>query len=272
MPDRPEDAYPFLLLYYAFAIASGISLLLFSLELAECTDMRIIYSVIAALSFTIVVTCIPGLAISEARSIGYSVTRVAGDLYWITKTGVILPLVASISVLIYCIKANKGNDRAKKAWIVLASVIPPIAGVFLSMHLMSRGHEINAAFFLSIGTTIMTGILIYTEDEHRLFKLTSFFHSAPHSENSENKPPAHAAKGCLMDKIFIDDDINLKRIERDFGDLVVREAVVRCEGNQSAAARMLGIDRSTVNRRLKRAELTENSQKSDDGGSLAASD
>ena len=233
----PGNAFSLLLLYYCCALTACASLLVFTLQVKEVRNRYIDIAVALTFSLAMMVTSVPGMAIDNAVSIGYSITREPGAFYPIIQVFLLGGCLTIIGVIVSCIRDKRKEVRNKG--MVLATSISPLAlSVIAVIVAMQIGAKINAAIFISLTTSFMMLVLIAAESHYGLFKLLCFIPKTQESRQLKT-----------VTDLLNDPSLSLKEAEAAFSALMVERAVARSEGNLSEAARMLKVSRSTIHRK-----------------------
>ena len=239
---RPYEATPWLTLYYLFAVASCILLLGLSLETSGYLSPRKGQALLAVGGLCALVLIIPGAAIAGVDSIGYSITRVPGPLYWVLPLSIVSTLLGSLAVLGYSYRRNPDPVRRRRALVLLIANVPMVTMVVIVTLLMQLGFRINAVVFVSFCINILLVVLLYTEKQARLFNFLAMIPATREHRISDN----------LSQLLFNRPSLSLKDAQQAFERELVNGAMERCGGNKTQAADLLGISRATLSRKLKR--------------------
>lgn len=226
---------------YVFIILTATSLLGLSLSISnakESTPRNVALVATACGGIGLIVGS--DYAISGAQSIGYSITRVASQGYWIFQAQIAATFLAAAGVLAYNIKKHENSLNRRHSLALLIGVTPLMFTALLIGTLMSLGYRINAAIFGSISTNIFLAVLLYTHNASRLFNFLS------HIPTTEE----HTAIKKLRGMLFGVGGMPLKEIRFMFEREAAMARVLACNGNKSEAARQLGISRATLLRKL----------------------
>ncbi len=103
-----------------------------------------------------------------------SITRIAGEHYFIFQIYMVSALVLSISILIWNSLFKKDKYVKRTCFIALLAFTPFILLFLLLMLLMQLGYHINMAGFLSLTICIMLFVFITLSDKHKLFTMMKF--------------------------------------------------------------------------------------------------
>lgn len=227
--------------YYACAISSRIALLWLALRIGSYSNtiwktVIIGFTIICALTLFI-----PNAGLAGAQSISYSITRIAGPYYWILQVGLTLPLTMCFCMLAYCAIRHR-NDGARRRALVLAIGIAPMFIAVISVAiLMQCGIPMNASIIIAVAVNLLMAVLLYTENKEGLFRFLSF---VPYTEERRfiNRLRNLTIRETLP---------SLYEFRSSAEQALAQRALNNCQGNKSAAARLLKISRPTFLRKLK---------------------
>lgn len=192
---------------------------------------------------------------------GFSVTKIPGDSYWIFQTYLLAGLTFSISLLVAGKKNLPDNVQRQRCLVLLLSTIPAASVAALVVVLQAMGIEATSTLFQSLGFTAMLGMMVYAEENSRLFKLLTFIPFT--RERKLHKSILDQITNCIAinDDPATQQSINLKRMMKEFEGLVVEHVIDYYDGNQKLAASALGVSEATISRRAraasKQAEVRE---------------
>ena len=189
--------------------------------------------------------------IAGAEPSSYSITRIAGDYYFIFPLYVMAGLIFTIALLFRGLKKADSNISRQRCLVILISTATPVVMTFIVFALMAMGVAIYGAIFLSLSLTVMLALMVYAEEKTRLFRLLTF---VPYSR--ERKFHSELLTR-VTNFIAIDDDpsqqqpLQLKQMMRDFEGAVVEHVLGYYGGNQKKAATALGVSEATLSRRAR---------------------
>lgn len=109
------------------------------------------------------------LFVKSFEFIGYSYTRVPGDLYWITQLYFPLYVFTSLYLLINSSRNKENTVNSKKAGLLLLSLSPIMFMGIVVIIFMNMGIQINASIIFPLLTTFFIITLMHTETEESLF-------------------------------------------------------------------------------------------------------
>ena len=244
---HPEDGWLVLTAYYVFVELTFFSLLALSLDSVNKLSTPIKYFLFLCLVIFLIPLLIPGAALVGVKSIGYSVTRVAGPYYVIVQLGILFPLLSCIAVLLFF--SFFGDKYVKgKAVTLLLSCSPIFFSAIVVMSFMQAGYSVNGAGVVSLGITMAMFLLLLNErkqplfhfiDRRYIFQLTRFL---PQSDD-------HRFTKKMM-ALVADPSIGLAKGRELIEQEMIREALVVAQGSKTKAADLLGVSRQTLVRRL----------------------
>jgi len=181
---------------------------------------------------------------------GYSLTRVAGDQYWLFSAYLIAGLVLAVGMLIRGMLYADSNMARQKCLVVLLSAATPMLTAVTVVVLMALGYQVNGAIYMSLALSVMLGLLVFAEERTRLFRLLTIM---PYTrENRLHKQLLTRITDC----VGISDDpdqpsINLKGMMKELENSVVEHVLGYYGGNQKKAASALGVSEATLSRRAR---------------------
>lgn len=246
-----NDNEPILLVviqaYYAAAVISAAALFNLSMHIIKRSGPFV--AIVSILSLMIaMLTFIPGVIIGGVESIGYSVTRIPGEYFPILQTYLIMTLLCSSGILFF--GAVKSDNRVinKRSLIMLISVTPLIFFTVTLTIALSFGFKFNGTVILSAMTSLMLIILIYSEKQYRLFKFLSY---VPYTPEHELRTRAGKLVNQAIENLFDrNSNIELKDIRSEFETTLIQLAIESTGGNKTRAAKILGIGKATLHRKI----------------------
>lgn len=229
--------------YHAFLPLAGACFLKVSLEIIGVRFNPAVERLFAASLLLLLAPLIGDHYITGYTSIGYSVTRTAGEHYWIMQILLISSYVLPSFFLAYGAWAQK---EARSKTLFYAS-LPMVIVMVLTVLLMKAGFKINASGFFSAGTTFFVAVIIYTESKDNRFAILSHLPWKPEFKFkhellkilSEAKDLDEAQK-ITADKLI---EYHLERLEPTIPDQKDRDLAV---------ANILGKHPRTIRRRTGR--------------------
>ncbi len=179
------------------------------------------------------------LIITGARSIGYTVTRIPGDFYFLAQAYGIAMIFASVGVCIYGYKAAKYHYAKIQCMYLVVAVFAMCFPIFIAILAMAAGIEITAAVILPIGISFFLLIITYALNSDGIYDIrvwilgTVMFrlHTSLHREFMLFKDGKEMSAK--------------ERKERNEKRFLI-EALIRTDGNQGQAAKNLSISPSSM--------------------------
>ena len=115
------------------------------------------------------------------------------------------------------------------------------------------GAKINGAVIISLMTSLMLVILIYTEKRYRLFKFLSY---VPYTREHELRTRANRLVEQMIDDLFNGESaVNFKDIRSEFETTLIEIAIESTGGNKTHAAKILGIGKATLHRKIEGLQI-----------------
>jgi len=181
---------------------------------------------------------------------GYTLTRMAGDSYWLFQLYLVTGLILAVALLLSGIFKSKSNVVRQKCLVVLVSALAPVMMAIGVVAMMAFDISINGAIFMSLTLSLMLGLMVYAEEKTRLFHLLTIM---PYTrERRLHKQLLSKITDCVS----ISDDanqqaLNLKQMMRELEGSVVEHVLGYYDGNQKKTACALGVSEATVSRRTR---------------------
>lgn len=204
-----------------------------------------------ALAVLILATIFSRSVIAGVEPMNYSLTRLAGENYWLFQIYALSGLVFAVGLLVRGLRKITSNIGRQRCLVVLLSASAPILMTMAVIVLMALGININGAIFMSLALTFMLAMMVYAEEKTRLFRLLTF---VPYSrERRFHKKLLQQITQCIS----ISDDPNqqqslqLKEMMKEFEGSVVEHVLTYYDGNQKKTASALGVSEATVSRRAR---------------------
>ncbi len=179
------------------------------------------------------------LFVSGVESIGYTITRVPGEYYYVFQIYALVMLFSSIGVCIYGY-FSAGNHYSKiQCTYVILSVVMMSTPIFLAMAAMSLGMRVNAAVILPIGVSLFLIILTYALNAKGIYNLRVWI---PGTQMFKLYLSLHKEFMIYPDGTNLTAKERNQRNEKRF----LIEALIKADGNQGQAARNLNISQSSM--------------------------
>lgn len=237
-----ESGATFLVMaYYIFGLFSILSVLGITLSIVKGTfPFRILSAIGLVLSVFI---AIPGLAIEGTQSIGYSYTRIEGPYYFVIQLALIIPFSTSIALLSHGALLSKSKEIRSKCSVLLICLAPSFVSLLAIIGLMQLGFQINATVVISFTINILLFGLLYLEGKYHIYGLLSVFPGTKYNDSAR-----------ILTQALFDPHMPLEKAKELMDIEKTRYTLELTKGNQSEAARILGVSRPTICRRIKLIE------------------
>ena len=153
----------------------------------------------------------------------------------------------AITLLVLGAIRHNSHISRRRCFVIFLSILPTVFTAFIIMGLMGLGYQVNASVFLSLSIVLFLAALIYTESRSSLFNL---LRKIPYTwEHRQYKETYQVLSEILLDT-YLESHIELKERLKVLEEHIVKISIDRTGGNQSQAAKRLGLSRSTINRRV----------------------
>ena len=248
----PSMLFGILQTYYAAAAFSAAALFYLSLHTTKRNILYAQASFVVASIFSILMF-IPEILLSGYESIGYSITRVPGTFFPLFQFYLIATLLASIGILLSGAINSKNRMVSKRSLLLLISVLPLVFFTVIITLTLSFGIKINGTVILSLMTSLMLVILIYCERQYRLFKFLSYI---PYTHEHELRTRASRLVDQMIDDLFSSESpVKFKDIRSEFEATLIQLAIESTGGNKTHAAKILGIGKATLHRKIEGLQI-----------------
>lgn len=242
-----QHALTLMRMYYVAAVFTAAAFLCLPLYLSKTHPFihLSIYSIGGVLGFF---TLFSNEAITGVQLTSYSITRVAGDSYWVLQSFIILASLIGLLLLTYIAINSKQLITRQRSTIILFCTAPFVITALLIITLMAFNYNLNATMILSALTTFMVGLLIYTESKYKLFMFLSYI---PYTREHGIRAEA----GKLINQAILDlfderKKLPLKEMRSEFETALIKLAIESTGGNKTHAAKVLGIGKATLHRKI----------------------
>ncbi len=230
--------------YYLFILATFLLMAAYPFAITEKLSKTVCFVLGGAFTLAAVVTVIPNLAIAGVKSIGYSVTRVQGPYYGIIVLTLLGSLLTAMIGLVWVTCRSKEHFVQRRAYVFLLAVAPLIltaTGIIISM---LCGVKVNGSMYISVSVCVTLWVLVYTEQKEHLYRFISL---VPYSREYKFFRE--------MSLILGNPEDGLKKAKVLFEEELLKQAMMYSKDNKTQAAKILGVSRQTVNRKMKTAKL-----------------
>lgn len=234
-----SSSLPFLKTYYFLLVLTFTGYFLQTLETAKYLNkltLRIVGTLFSVVTLSIYW---PDFAIVGVKSLGYSLTREPGSGYWVVQLGLLLPLVLSFLIGYFSWQRNNDQLLRRKSLSLLIAGLPIIVSIFAIVLLMAVGIKVNATGIFSLFVCASLWFLIYIETRENQYKFMYWLPKSPQKEFMKS----------FAEQIS-NPSGNMKEITRLVEAEIIRETLLRTDGNRQKAADLLGISITTLGRKI----------------------
>lgn len=252
-----EAESAFLRLYYVATAYAILYMLLHGIAISKVSS-KLITSVLIAVSTALsVLILFTDLIIAGQYSIGYTMTAVKGQYYWLFASYILILLSCNFVVLVYGQSAAKSRLDSVRCVHSLIALTPIMLVFIMAIIFKIADVGINATGLVPIATAIFLAVVLKTEAKHKLSDLRRVM---PLSME-------RATSNQFMD--LLDEYINNTNQDNAYKTLqagIEREIIVyslkKCDNNVSHATKMMGLkNRSTLYSMMSRLSIDMNELK-----------
>ncbi|MFL0802469.1 MAG: hypothetical protein K6L81_02040 [Agarilytica sp.] len=233
-----------LIAYYFALITAAFAMLGLSLSSVGRLSLLVVRSLLFTWACLGVAMFFPGFVVADVESINYSLTRVPGPGYIIGPLAFLVPNLIAFCILIYGIVFRAGHKRARCVLLLLA-LLPLIMTLVIVSTLMANGVPINMTIYFSFASIVSVGVLVSADGKFYGFSLLSTIKGTREHEFAK-----------IVNKAY-DEYLPLDKATHLFEYAVVLRALAQFHGDEQEACRVLGISRSTLQRKIKRGKDAE---------------
>ena len=190
--------------------------------------------------------------IAGTRLISYSVTKVPGDYYWVIQAFILLNVIPGLIIL--GINAFKSPDQIvrQKSTVTLIAAAPMGIFTISIMAAMAYGYSINATVVQPLLSSLLLVILVLTEAKYHLFRFLSYI---PLTPEYKVRTRAQTMVNQAISELYTNHKLALKDLRSEFETALIELAIQSTNGNKTHAARVLGIGKATLHRKIERLDI-----------------
>jgi len=232
----------FFRLYYVATVYVILYILLHGLSVSKLENTFKTTSLIIVSTGLSVLILFTDIIIAGQYSIGYSMTAVKGELYWLFAAYLFIILTCSSVALIYGYSRAKSKLDSVRCIHSLLALTPIIFVFVLATILKLTGASINATGLVPIATAIFLAIVLRTESKHKLSDLRRLMPLSSEREMTNN----------IMDLLDIylnksKQGITYKDLQEGLEREIIFYSLKKCDNNISHTSEMMGLkNRSTL--------------------------
>ena len=188
------------------------------------------------------------LFITGATSLGYTVTRIAGEYYPVFQLYAVLMLILSISTCIYGFKKAEHHFTRIQSMYVLIAVFFLALPIVIAIVLMLFEIKVNAAIILPIGTSIFLVVMTYGLNAEGLYDLRVWI---PGTVMFKLHRSFHKEFMLNLDGT----EMSAKERNQAHEKRYIIQALIQANGNQKKAAKLLDVSESTISLKRKKYNI-----------------
>jgi len=186
----------------------------------------------------IVLAYINGMVISDLTFLGWTVSGIPSNYYWLGMGYILLCCLMTITHLVIQLIKNADSEVRYNCKIYLLAFMPIIAVAVIVLALKTLGFNSSSAISLPFATLLFLYItLLHTNGN--LFWLSTKFKT-------------------VLAVLRMDKNASVDAIINEIEKVRIQEALKLTYGQQKAAADILGIPPSTLNKRLSKHQINAN--------------
>ena len=240
-------------LFYVFCSVTFSGILILAIKISGIKHFKEKFNiVIIAISSLLIIfstfTLATNLVIEGVQSIGYSVTRVPGALYFIAQVYAAGLILLSAYFLIIGSHAKEDSTDKKRARVIILSTSPMFLIFLTLLVLMALGFKINASLIVPLALTYMLSVLIVTEQKENLFSLLI---KIPYTYERKSLRQITKKIEDFLAHTDSGNQVSLKDLTLNIEQQIVAMAVQMSNGSQVKAASLLNVSASSICRKKK---------------------
>ncbi|MDC0598648.1 hypothetical protein OAP18_02255 [Gammaproteobacteria bacterium] len=236
-------------MYYLFLSLTFIGLLL--LSISNSGIKRPASLAISSLSLFLGLALITlifntNLVIAGLQLISYSITRVPGEYYWFFQAFAGLSL--GLTIALNWVGCYQKTENAKKCKATLLCFAPYSFAILIVIGLMQINVSINAALIIPLTTTYLLLIIIFVEDQSKIF---SILIRTPFSKERNSYKSITSEIEHFLGETSNGNKASLKELTSNLEKQIVSMAIEMSNGSQVQAASLLNTSKSSICRKNK---------------------
>lgn len=228
--------------YYAITAFVVFIIYLYSKEISRFKgrfiDSAAQYVALAVTSILSLLILFSDFVIAGDKSIGYIITAVKGDYYFVFQLFILTMIVAIISELVNGYRKADTHITQIQCVISIIALGPLFLVGIITMACLYFGVELSGAVLFPVATTLFLLIMLMSESKHKLTDVRRFVPFSP--ENSTANEII-----TIFDR-YAYDDIEYREAVGDIEKLLVTYKYQKNGGNASTTAKLMGMPRSSL--------------------------
>jgi len=237
--------------YYITTIYLLLCILLHGLSISKLENQFTTLSLIGAATTLSALVLFTNTVVAGEYTIGYSMTAVKGDYYWLFSAFLISSLVSTIAALTYGYRTFSTQLEKTRCKYSLLALMPIfiISSVAITLKIVDA--KVNAAGLIPIATTLFLIIILQTESKHKLSNIRRLLPLSLERQTANNFL-------LLLDNYVKNSgkDNAYKELQHGIEREVVSYSLKKCNNNITHTANMMGIrNRSTLYTMINRLDI-----------------
>lgn len=249
MPPVEGLAIVILSLYYIVCFVAFYSMVALALNANNQLTTAISRVLIGLIALTCIPMLIPGFAVADVQRIGHSITRMAGEYYWLVQAGLALPLITALALLIKNSVSAEPYSRRRASIVLLVALAPMILACLLVIVLMAFEVKVNGSVFVSVSTCLTMLLFMFTQTDNQRYLLLCYI---PFTRESRLLLGLVQMGARAIDNTKGYDDLLSEEKKLIF------EALILSDFNSTYAAKRLNMNRTTFNRKVRQFGIKGN--------------
>ena len=238
--------------YYAITTFVVLIIYFYSKEISQSKSKLREYAALAFASVLSLLILFTDFVVAGDKSIGYIITAVKGDYYFVFQIFVVTMIVAIITELVNGYRNADTHITQTQCVISILALGPVILVGLVTMVCLYLGVELSGAILFPVATTFFLLIMLVSESKHKLTDVRRFVPFSP--ENSTANEII-----TIFDR-FAYDDIEYREAIGDIEKLLVTYKYQKNGGNASTTAKLMGMPRSSLYSIFNRLKIESNKQ------------
>ena len=157
--------------FYIITVFAIMYITLHALTVSEIINKTMTVCLITIATITSSLILLSDLVIAGHYSIGYSISAVKGDYYWLFAATAILGISTSVSVLAYGYRNAATQIKSTRCLYSIYALIPIFLVGLTTVTCKLLNIPFNATAIMAIASTLFLFIVIKTESKHKLSEI-----------------------------------------------------------------------------------------------------
>jgi len=158
--------------FYIVTTFTVMYILLHALTISEVINKLITISLVTGAALLSSFILLTDFIIVGYYSIGYSISAIKGEYYWLFAATILLGAIVCFSTLIYGHRNAETQIKATRCLYSLYALFPIVLVSFIAIFCKLLSIPFNATALTPIATTLFLFIVIKTESKHKLSEIS----------------------------------------------------------------------------------------------------